>query len=562
MEFHVVPLGTRSDVADVPGGLDTVTARRSTDDLTSMEQFGNTDLAPSSVNFIPTHATDPGPILASAPAHLPTVASTTDRADAGFAVGSNGLRGERARWMRRYQAVAVVLDLAAAFLAGVLAMTIRFGNDVRPHYVLIGLFAPLAWLVAIAMARGYERRFLGVGTEEYRSVVQANLVMLAAIGFGSYATKTTIARGFVIVFVPSALLLALLFRYVLRQHVHRLRARGRCMLRTVVVGRVESAAELVATIDADPSHGLSIVAVCASGFDPNGKIGHIQGVPWLGSSEDTLAAVDLVDADVVAVSSRSDLVGGELRRLSWGLEERKVDLIVAPGIMEVAGPRLSIRPAAGLALLHVERPVASLGRQVAKIAFDRTVGVLLCVLAAPVMVFVALAIKIDNPGPVFFRQRRAGASGRQFEMIKFRSMVVDAEAKLAQVLSDHGGHDGNDMMFKQREDPRITRVGRLLRRYSLDELPQLINVVVGDMSLVGPRPPLMAEVEAYEPDAIRRLHVRPGMTGLWQVSGRSDLSWEDTLRLDLRYVDNWSIMLDLQILWRTGRAVFTGSGAY
>lgn len=472
------------------------------------------------------------------------------------------LRGARSRWLRLYQGWAVALDLAAAVIAMALAILVRFGDAVQPHYVLFGFVAPPVWVATIALARGYERRFLGVGTEEYRSIMRADVVLLAAIGFGSYATKTTIARGFVLIFVPTALAMAMLFRYALRQYVHRLRSRGRCMLRTVVVGRPDSATELVGRIEAEPAHGLMVVAVCASGFDGQGAIDYIGGVPWLGSSQDTLAAVDLVDADVVAVSSHSDLVGGELRRLSWGLEERNVDLIVSPGIMEVAGPRLSIRPAAGLALLHVERPVASSGRKVAKFLFDRAVSLLLCLFALPVLLAVAIAIKVDDPGPVLFKQRRVGATGKPFEMFKFRSMVADAEARLGDAICEQGGHDGNAVMFKQREDPRITRVGKRLRRYSLDELPQLLNVVKGEMSLVGPRPPLMAEVEAYEPDAIRRLHVRPGMTGLWQVSGRSDLSWEDTLRLDLRYVDNWSMTLDLQILWRTVRAVLAGSGAY
>jgi exopolysaccharide biosynthesis polyprenyl glycosylphosphotransferase len=303
------------------------------------------------------------------------------------------------------------------------------------------------------------------------------------------------------------------------------------------------------------------VAACTSSLDLDAEEpSSVIGVQMLGSVRTALDAVDLVDAEVVVVASHSEMTGPELRRLSWGLESRNVDLVVSPGIIEVAGPRLSIRPAAGLSLLHVERPTVDGGRLLGKIIFDRVMSVLISLLILPVALVVALAIKVDSRGPVFFRQDRIGARGEPFEMFKFRSMVVDAEARLADVSAQ--GNDGNGVLFKQRNDPRVTRVGQFIRRYSLDELPQLINVLKGDMSLVGPRPPLRSEVEGYEPDAVRRLRVRPGLTGLWQVSGRSDLSWDESLRLDLRYVDNWSMILDLQILWRTARAVLRGSGAY
>ena len=194
-----------------------------------------------------------------------------------------------------------------------------------------------------------------------------------------------------------------------------------------------------------------------------------------------------------------------------------------------------------------------------KTAFDRFGGAFLLLLAAPFMLAVALVIRATSAGPVLFRQTRIGVDGHEFQMLKFRSMVTDAEQRKPALAPQD---EGNGMLFKMRRDPRVTRVGAVLRRFSLDELPQLLNVVAGDMSLVGPRPPLPEEVAAYSGDANRRLRVRPGMTGLWQISGRSDLSWEESLRLDLRYVDNWSLALDLSILWRTGRAVLRGDGAY
>ena len=269
--------------------------------------------------------------------------------------------------------------------------------------------------------------------------------------------------------------------------------------------------------------------------------------------------MDLFDAEVVAVTSHPDLVGHSLRRLAWSLEERNVDLVVSPGILEVAGPRLSIRPAAGMPLLHVERPVMAGSRRVVKSLVDKVLTLGLILAALPALVLVGLLVRLDSSGPIFFRQKRVGAQGEEFDMLKFRTMVVDAEERLAELAAQH---DGNAVLFKMKDDPRVTRVGKFLRRYSVDELPQLVNVLKGQMSLVGPRPPLPREVAGYEPDAIRRLRVRPGLTGLWQVSGRSDLSWEESLRLDLWYVDNWSLVLDLQILFRTARAVLRGSGAY
>jgi len=261
----------------------------------------------------------------------------------------------------------------------------------------------------------------------------------------------------------------------------------------------------------------------------------------------------------VAVLACPEMDGVALRRLAWQLERDDVELVVAPALMDVTGPRISIRPVSGLPLLHVEHPELDGGRQVVKDLFDRVMALVALVVLSPLLLVVALLIKFTSEGPVLFRQTRVGRDGREFTVLKFRTMVVDAEARKTELLV-HNEHDG--VLFKIRKDPRITPIGRKLRRYSLDELPQLINVLRGDMSLVGPRPPLPEEVARYGGDVYRRLAVKPGLTGLWQVSGRSDLSWEESVRLDLRYVDNWSLALDLLILWKTWSAVVRGSGAY
>jgi len=467
----------------------------------------------------------------------------------------------RARvWERRYRRTAVLMDLLAGCAAALLGCVVRFGSEPRLAYVLLSMAVPVAWILAVTCTHGYESRYMGVSTEEYRALVDAALGLLAVVSVVAFAGQITIARGYVVLVLPALFVLSLMGRKGLRRWLHAQRRAGMFMQRTVVLGRADSARDLIRQVQASPVHGLSVVAACVSGLDGAwDDAPELEGVTVYGCPEDAVAAVDLFDADVVAVASHPDLGGPVLRRLAWALEERDVDLVVAPGILEVAGPRLSIRPVAGTPLLHVERPVMSGARRAVKVAVERVMAICIALAALPAIELVALAVHLDSAGPILFRQKRIGARGEPFEMLKFRTMVTDAEDRLAEI---NDGHETNAVLFKKRNDPRITRVGKILRRYSLDELPQLLNVLRGDMSLVGPRPPLPQEVEKYEPDAVRRLRVQPGLTGLWQVSGRSDLSWEESLRLDLWYVDNWSLVLDVQILIRTLRAVVRGAGAY
>ncbi len=459
--------------------------------------------------------------------------------------------------LRRYQQLALIGDGLSGLVAGVLALAVRFGTSPSPHYLLLALALPLAWLGLIAAQRGYEQRFLGTGPDEYRKVTDAGLLLFTSIAVASYAVRGEIARGYVFVAVPVTVLLTLLVRRQLRSWIYRLRAQGLALQRVLVVGRADAVVSVIEKLDHEPQHGLVPVGACVPFVGI--EVSHVQNVPVVGDPARVLQAVEETGAHVVAVVSHPDLSGQALRRLSWALEERNVELIVSPGIIEVAGPRLSIRPIAGLSLLHLERPSASGGRLIGKAVFDRLVGGLVLVAVLPLLSIIAPAIRLTSSGPALYRQTRIGAGGREFQMIKFRSMVADADVQRARLLELS---EGNGVLFKMRKDPRVTRVGAVLRRFSLDELPQLFNVIRGDMSLVGPRPPLPEEVAAYSDDATRRLRVKPGVTGLWQVSGRSDLNWEESLRLDLRYADNWSMALDLSILWRTVRAVVKGEGAY
>ena len=466
-----------------------------------------------------------------------------------------------ARWDAHYRRRAVLLDALVAVFATGLGVAIRFGEQLSTRHLLFSLLLPPAWLIAVAVNHGYERRYFAVGAEEYRALVRGAVGLVALVGFVSFAGQLNLARGFVTVVFPTLLLGSLAARRMQRMRIYVRRKHGQSMQRTVVIGRADSVRALVRQFQTTPAAGMRVVAACVSGMDSDWDgASEVEGVPVFGYPEEALSAVDLFDAEVVAVASHPDIVGKALRRLAWSLEERKVDLVVSPGILEVAGPRLSIRPVAGMALLHVERPPMSGVRRTVKRLVESMVTIVICLAALPVLVAVAVAVRIDSPGPILFRQRRVGEQGEEFRMLKFRTMVADAEARLAVMAS--AGHDANRVLFKMKDDPRVTRVGKLLRRYSLDELPQLINVLRGEMSLVGPRPPLPREVAGCESDAIRRLRVKPGLTGLWQVSGRSDLSWDESLRLDLWYVDNWSLVLDLQILSRTARAVLSGNGAY
>jgi exopolysaccharide biosynthesis polyprenyl glycosylphosphotransferase len=467
----------------------------------------------------------------------------------------------------------MVLDGLAGVIAGLAAYLTRFSDDPltvggatvadpaspTPGYLWYSLALPAIWIFVVGLSRAYEGRFLGVGTEEFQRVVRAFVGLTAAVAFVSYATKAEIARGYVILALPLAAALSLAGRYLVRKRVHHLRRSGHYMLDLVLVGGEHSVVDLVTQLRSEPYNGLRVVGACLPA-ESSGELLAPLGVPVLGTIDDVSTVARESGVDTVAVTSCPEMYGARLRRLAWDLEGTDIDLVVAPGLTEVAGPRLHIRPVSGLPLVHVEEPEFSGGRRVVKAAVDRTAAAFLLLLIAPVLLSIAAAIRLTSRGPAFFRQTRIGKDGREFTMIKFRTMVVDAEARKAELSADNERAEG--LLFKIRNDPRITPLGRFLRKYSLDELPQVINVLTGSMSLVGPRPPLPEEVALYGDDVRRRLLVKPGVTGLWQISGRSDLTWDESVRLDLRYVENWSLTLDLMILWKTAFTVVRGAGAY
>ncbi len=463
-------------------------------------------------------------------------------------------------WQRLYLLCAVTVDLSLSFLGALSGLVFHFGAASPARvYLVLTVLVPLAWLLSLAVGRAYESRFLFNGNDEYRRVANAALWLTAALVVGSYAVSFELARGYAVITLPLIVLLTLTGRYFLRHRLHRARRRGQCMRPVLVMGYERAVATLVRQLQRQPHHGMQVVGALlpAERMRP-AALGDV-GVPVLGSFEEATAAIAATGADIVAVLACPELDAEALRRLAWELEKTGTELMVAPALMDVAGPRTTIRPIDGLPMLHVEHPEFTGVRRLAKGLIDRFLAFLALVFLAPLMAVIAVLIRGTSAGPAMFRQVRVGRDGQTFVLYKFRTMHNDAEQRLAELLALN---ESDGLLFKMRDDPRITRVGRVLRRYSLDELPQLFNVIAGQMSMVGPRPPLPGEVAQYLADTHRRLVVKPGMTGLWQVSGRSDLSWEDSVRLDLRYVENWSLTSDFMIMLRTVSAVVRSSGAY
>jgi exopolysaccharide biosynthesis polyprenyl glycosylphosphotransferase len=461
-----------------------------------------------------------------------------------------------------------VTDFLVIIWAVLGAQLIRFGpvpakamlsggaaTSVHMKYTAFSAVLVVAWLLMLHVHGAYDRRLLGHGPEEYKAVATASLRLFAVLAVVSYVLRLDVARGYVAMAMPAGMIGLLLARWLWRKWLTLHRAQGLMSGSVLVVGDHEHLVNLIQALDSVPSAGYRVVAACCSDADQR----YIGRVPVVGGESEAAEIAGRMGVNTLACTSSWRLGSGGLRRLGWALEGLDVDLVVAPGLTDVAGPRVLTRPVAGLSLLHVEAPVFAGPQLAIKTALDRCAAAFLLILLSPLFAVLAVLIRRDHSGSVFFRQERVGKGGTSFPMLKFRTMLVGAEAMLPSLLDRS---QGQGPLFKLRDDPRITRTGAKLRRYSLDELPQLVNVLRGQMSLVGPRPPLPNEVETYGHDLRRRLLVKPGMTGLWQINGRSDLSWDESVRFDLYYVENWSVMSDLIILWRTGRAVLRSSGAY
>jgi len=466
---------------------------------------------------------------------------------------------------RGFVPAVALLDLVLLLAAFVIAHVVRFPWElasVRPRSGWLEfVVAPaivVVWMLLLSVFRTRDPRIAGIGGDEYRRLVTASLVAVAGVAVVAYAAQLDLARGYVAIAFPLGLVFLALGRKGVRTVLARSRARGEHLQDVLIVGDAEDVRYVGARIAAAPSAGYRVRAVVTDCAPVGAEVDlGAATAPVVGGIEDVLAHARAEGVSAVVVAGAVRGGHARLRRLGWQLEEHGVELVVSSPLADIAAGRVHERPVDGLPLMHVETP--DYRRRAGKRALDVVGAALGLTLLAPVLAVVALAIRADDGGPVFFRQVRVGRGGAEFPILKFRTMGIDAEARMAALQSEN---EGAGPLFKMKDDPRVTRVGAFLRRTSLDELPQLWNVLTGSMSLVGPRPALPREVALYEDFADRRLLVTPGITGLWQVSGRSDLDWAEGVRLDLHYVENWSFLHDLVILARTVPSVLRSRGAY
>lgn len=463
-------------------------------------------------------------------------------------------------------AALVTSDLVVLLVACLLAVIIRrplsvvgVSQDLPVSLVASSVVIAAVWMVSLLAFGACNPRHIGAGAELYRSVLMGTLGAIGVLGAVQFLAGIPLSRPYAVVLFLLGTVLLLVVRAVARRAVNLVRSRGGLRSQVLVIGSTGHVRGIVRTLRREVWLGYEVVGAVSPLSEE--LSGEVAGVPVLGDESSLLDLVREHRPDIVLFTAGSSASAEAFRRVAWQLEAFEVGVIVMPGVSEISGDRIRMRPVAGLPLVHMDLPRSRRALKKGKRAFDIVVSAALLLMLSPILAVIALCVRCGDGGPAIFAQKRVGRDGETIEFLKFRSMVVDAEAKLAELQKQQRDR-GNDVLFKMSDDPRITRVGRFLRRYSLDELPQLWNVLRGDMSLVGPRPALPREVAEYEDDAHRRLAVRPGITGLWQVSGRSDLSWDDTVRLDLFYVDNWSFVQDLLILFRTVRAVVDSRGAY
>ncbi len=466
----------------------------------------------------------------------------------------------RRQWERRYRMRLRTTDAAVILFALGLTAAIQLATGVSGLEVLRGGI-PLAalWYLMLSAMHTRDAALFRASATEYRGVVHASglafgIIAIVAVLLAWKSMQLTLLLG-----LPVGVLTLLVTRWLWRHWLQKQRSHGRFASRTLVVGNRDDVEYVVRTLHPIGASGYQVVG--ATLLDGNARDIVIDDTrfPVLGNVYSVSSVAAEVGADTIIVASRPEGEPEFVKQLSWQLEGTAAELVLSSRLTDVAGPRISFAPVEGLPLIQVQIPTYEGGQHLLKRALDIAVATLALIPIALLAPVLALLIKLDSPGPVFFFQERVGRDGRRFKMVKFRSMKTDAEQQLTALKAQN---EGAGLLFKMKDDPRVTRIGKVLRKLSLDELPQFWNVLIGDMSVVGPRPPLPTEVTAYDGTVFRRLYIKPGITGLWQVSGRSDLSWDESVRLDLRYVENWSVMNDLQIMWRTAKVMVQPSGAY
>jgi len=466
-------------------------------------------------------------------------------------------------WERRYRRRISITDSACVIGMAMVTGGLEFAGSsgavqLSTALRVAGLVAG-TWLALLWVGHTRDTAMLGSGAAEYTRVVHATGIAFGFLSILFIVLQWPGLRLQLVTALPAGLLALLLSRWLWRKSLIGERAQGDCISRALVAGTRDDVEYVIRNLVRDAHHCYVVIGVTTTDEEIEPIEVEGRSYPVVGRIQSTAAQARLAGADTIIVASLPVQDRDFVRRLSWQLEGTAAELVLCSRLADVAGPRISLRPLDGLPLIQVTIPEFEGGVHAFKRAFDivfATVALIPILLLTP---FIALAIKADSPGPVFFRQTRVGRDGQQFGMLKFRTMTVDAEVRLDALRAQN---EGAGPLFKLRHDPRITRVGALLRKFSLDELPQFANVLVGDMSVVGPRPPLPCEVTEYDGAVSRRLYIKPGITGLWQVSGRSDLSWDESVRLDLHYVENWSLTTDLMIMWRTAKVMLRPKGAY
>lgn len=456
-------------------------------------------------------------------------------------------------------AIAVSVAAAYVFRFGVDAPT-RSAEEFEARYLAVSVLLLAAWIAVLEIYPTRDRRTFGIGAAEYKRVVQATLKLFGALAIAMVFVRFDVVRGYFAVALPLGLVLLTGTRWLWRKWLNLKRREGKYLSRVIVIGERADVEYVINNIEKNRAAGYEITGVGLSALDKSVELrAPWYRIPVVSSLADVSRMVETAGADAVIVAGRVPGGSTYIRELGWKLEATGTELVLASTLTNVAGPRIHWRPVDGLPLVHVELPQYAGAKHILKRVMDVAVASLALLMLFPLMVVLAIIVKRDSPGPVFFRQLRAGRNGMPFHMVKFRSMVQTAETDLGSLQALN---EGSGPLFKMRNDPRVTNCGRWMRKYSLDELPQFWNVLTGEMSLVGPRPPLPTEVERYEKFTSRRLLIKPGITGLWQINGRSALPWDESIRLDLYYVENWSLTGDLIILWRTFRAMRSPVGAY
>lgn len=459
--------------------------------------------------------------------------------------------------LRVYATRAFLLDLLVVLTAGITGFILRWAipysveiND--PTYVSLVFVVVASWMIVLVLRGAYDTRVLGIGSEEFKRVVSATATVFGAVAIVVFALKLDLSRGFVLITFSLGLLLLLVVRWSLRAWLRHERRYGHFLHRTVVIGADPAMSEIVDMLDRDPVAGFTVVDMIP---EPSPDVSGEGLDAWL---DEVMTRISLEDADTVAVAGSPSLGQQVIQRLAWRLEGPRVDLLVAPTIGDVAGPRVTMRMAADLPLLHLDEPYLTGPKRAIKRTLDIVFGLLLFLLFLPFMIVGVIGTKLSSRGPAFYFQDRVGRGGQIIKVAKIRTMHVGSDTKRDDVI----GSPDDAIVDRYRRDPRITPFGRFLRRWSIDEMPQVVAVIAGSMSLVGPRPVLVDEMPLLG-DADHRRHLtKPGLTGLWQVSGRKTVDWDERMRLDLDYVENWSPALDLVIVAKTVKAVLVGDGAY